>query len=828
MSNKSDKTTFWKFLKDNKIEIPIIQRDYAQGRPDKVYLRRNFLKDLKIALNEKSEMHLDFVYGSTNSENGNKMNPLDGQQRLTTLWLLHWYIALRAGQLEASGQIFKRFTYETRISSRDFCEKLCDYKNFDGFDSKTTSIVDFITNQTWFFSAWKQDPTIQAMLIMLGGTKDTEIEDGIEKVFAYDNKENFEDYWEYLTGDKCKIVFSYLNLPEFKLTDDLYIKMNARGKQLTSFENFKADLIGYITKQTEDESLDESLNESKRDEWKKLLDAKDGIPVKLDTNWTDIFWNPLTNNRIDEIYFAFINRFFLNELIVYKKEDGKFLLSEDDENSIDKNKLYGDEGNDTDVKYNDFDDYYFDKEKKRIPVKVFINLQKTLDAFFITFKDKLKDGIKKTENLSNAKWKNKEDDNSDSSFCFIPKYKPENQITTLTQKTRVIFYAVCKYFEQGSYDETSFKHWMRVIWNLVENEGSMIGNIRFINNELASHSHAIYEYLAESPSLEAKAAKENKEQLKEEIAKAKQILDDNRKKLREYNGTSKNSAGKVYKNWEDIIIAAEKHAFFKGAIRFLFQNGNGKVDWTSFNKKWENAQKYFDENGVKEEYKVTLTKSLVVQCDDWYEQLYEKQIFNTNASTWKFILNEKNWIIPIHNILLGNEIHPAKKNTDENIQRYITPLLKKLPYAEILEKIPDGRFKWYYERLGLYYNKSNVITFDWENWHRNKILSSLTDVSTTQQSKENKNFFWGWDIDFKYKYKNKDYYFRWRRSPDGKQLDVYLIENNDYKKRKPKLPNIKTEEASFYCFKVTPAMEKDTTLFIKKLNRLISEASKQK
>ena len=30
------------------------------------------------------------------------------------------------------------------------------------------------------------------------------------------------------------------------LSDDLYIKMNARGKQLTDFENFKADLVGYI------------------------------------------------------------------------------------------------------------------------------------------------------------------------------------------------------------------------------------------------------------------------------------------------------------------------------------------------------------------------------------------------------------------------------------------------------------------------------------------------------------------------------------------------------------------------------------------------------
>lgn len=86
------------FLKNNYIEIPIIQRDYAQGRLGKENLRKNFLGDLKRALDKEppykdTEMKLDFIYGTTEND---RLNPLDGQQRLTTLWLLHWYIALRA------------------------------------------------------------------------------------------------------------------------------------------------------------------------------------------------------------------------------------------------------------------------------------------------------------------------------------------------------------------------------------------------------------------------------------------------------------------------------------------------------------------------------------------------------------------------------------------------------------------------------------------------------------------------------------------------------------------------------------------------------------
>ena len=167
MSNNTQATTFWNFLKENTIEIPIIQRDYAQGRLGKENLRKNFLADLKNALDSNEIMKLDFVYGSIEKD---YLNPLDGQQRLTTLWLLHWYIALRAGELnEENCKIFKKFTYETRISSREFCQNLCNSQKFENFHGN--DIVGFIIKQTWFYSAWKQDPTIQSMLRMLGGTK---------------------------------------------------------------------------------------------------------------------------------------------------------------------------------------------------------------------------------------------------------------------------------------------------------------------------------------------------------------------------------------------------------------------------------------------------------------------------------------------------------------------------------------------------------------------------------------------------------------------------------------------------------------------------------
>ena len=48
MTNEA--TSFWKFIGNYQIEIPIIQRDYAQGRLGKEYLRNNFLGNLTQAL----------------------------------------------------------------------------------------------------------------------------------------------------------------------------------------------------------------------------------------------------------------------------------------------------------------------------------------------------------------------------------------------------------------------------------------------------------------------------------------------------------------------------------------------------------------------------------------------------------------------------------------------------------------------------------------------------------------------------------------------------------------------------------------------------------
>ena len=246
-----------------KISIPIIQRDYAQGRKDVASIRGKFLDEIFNRLDNDENLFLDFVYGSIE---GDKFIPIDGQQRLTTLFLLHLYFAKKERK---DCEYLKGFTYETRSSSREFCEKLVDAV----IDFSKDEISADIKNCSWFMPFWKNDPTVKSMLVMIDA-----IHDKFKNSNFYDRLEN--------------IKFSFLELRDFGLTDDLYIKMNARGKPLSEFENFKA-------------------------EFEKELSQE--IKAKLDNEWLNLFWGLKDSDKesvdlssVDKRYMAFFDGVALN------------------------------------------------------------------------------------------------------------------------------------------------------------------------------------------------------------------------------------------------------------------------------------------------------------------------------------------------------------------------------------------------------------------------------------------------------------------------------------------------------------------------------------
>ena len=276
----SARTTFYQLIKSHgRIEIPVIQRDYAQGRADQRIVRDDFLKALNDALCLPEgapglPLDLDFVYGSV--VNGS-FQPLDGQQRLTTLFLMHWYLAWADGRIEdfrahliENGR--SRFSYQVRPGSRDFFNALASYEP-DTLATNCQDLVFMITDQPWYFRNWRLDPTIRSTLSML---------DRMHDLFRHTSGL----YARLINEAAPTITFQLLDLEQFDLSDDLYIKMNARGKPLTPFETFKARFERHLEGQFDD-ICPAICGESPLSEF---------FAHRIDTRWADFFW-PFRDGR---------------------------------------------------------------------------------------------------------------------------------------------------------------------------------------------------------------------------------------------------------------------------------------------------------------------------------------------------------------------------------------------------------------------------------------------------------------------------------------------------------------------------------------------------
>lgn len=262
-------STLYSLVRDcSYIIIPLIQRDYAQGRESEEDVRMNFLKALKVYIQDGKSHSLDFVYGN---KDGNKFIPIDGQQRLTTLFLLSWYLAVIGKKYREFQKTFKdvksgrsKFRYETRTTSAEFCDRLVSFNENPDIPTNK-SISEFIEDMPWFHILWKDDPSISSMLVML---------DAIDKVFG----RTASGYWDRLIDeDNPPICFSLLLLEDIGLSDDIYIKMNSRSLELTDAEILKV-------------RLSEKMG-SRADEFKNLWNDK----------WIAYFWNFFKEKRDMEI-----------------------------------------------------------------------------------------------------------------------------------------------------------------------------------------------------------------------------------------------------------------------------------------------------------------------------------------------------------------------------------------------------------------------------------------------------------------------------------------------------------------------------------------------
>lgn len=597
-------TTIWNILNNNVvgsdvqrgIEIPMIQRDYAQGRKNNraKEIREVFLENIFSGINgvvkeDKPPLELDFIYGYI--EHG-VFIPLDGQQRLTTLYLIHWYLAFKEQKLNEYKIALSKFNYQTRQSSEDFLNKLNTGLNLDDYNDvfkNNKTFEEVISNKNWYFVNWKYDLTIQSCITML---------DEIHNLL----KSYHIELVDLISEEKPCVVFNFLDIRDFGLSDDLYIKMNSRGKPLTKFETLKAELGKFIKLSEFNNSYNYSIKHSNGN---KSVDLETYFVTKIDTEWSDYFWNirNKADNKFDDKSLNLLAFICLTELS--RVNTNKF------DNYL---KLLDTEG--LDLSYYKFKSLELLNENSII--------------FYINVLDLI---VSKNETVieyfNNRKYLNKQ---SIISASFDKNFKARYE-------ERLLFYSIFKFLckNQENLIIKELLKWDRLIKNLVTN--SNYNNSKDFQNSIIAIDKIIDNYDGDvyNQFLQNEVRGFDTQQVKEEKIKIELI----------------NKSAE----WKELIETTESHKYLDGQIIFLLvfsgiydQYEIGQINWDSeisqsfFNVMESYFNKFklaFSETGLRKFNNELFRRALLTKGDyTLYSTNWSFIIDNHRDISWKRLFKE--------------------------------------------------------------------------------------------------------------------------------------------------------------------------------------------
>lgn len=276
------------------IIIPEIQRDYVWGEEQVIGLLNSIKKDfelfktaqtpkietpdndLKIAFEtfykkRNNGSNIGFIYAYNDDQYSGNYFLIDGQQRITTIFLMLLVLASKNERLKEK---FKKtylidgllkLDYKVRESAHHFLQQ------FTALALKGNT--DF-TNQNWYYSnKYDSDTTIKSLIANFYS---------IQEYYENNLPNNLEAFYEYIED---YVEFWYFDTNISEQGEELYIYMNARGEQMQANENIKADLLS---------KLDTTEEKNKYG--------------KLWEDWQDYFWvNKGDNENADKGFNTFLS-----------------------------------------------------------------------------------------------------------------------------------------------------------------------------------------------------------------------------------------------------------------------------------------------------------------------------------------------------------------------------------------------------------------------------------------------------------------------------------------------------------------------------------------
>lgn len=638
----------------SKIKIPMIQRDYVQGLNETKL--ESFLNTLIDTLENNKTFSLDFIYGNINEDG--VFEPIDGQQRLTTLALLTFYLYCRRENTTIKNNPFTHITYATRQSAKRFCELLANDELKGKFEyGKIPS--DIIKENPKYFSEYDEDITISAMINTLNK---------IHELIG--ERYNINELFKNISN----INFHIFPMESFNLSDDLYIKMNGRGKQLSNFDNFKAEYFKWLEENTNiiDNLIPNCILQN------STQDKLNTLKRKFDTDYLDIFWNYAfensTNKNTDtneapdpeKLFFNFLKNYIVDKyLILSKKNKNK--------NSINNSDIIKQINNDS-IEYKNL---YINLLKQNNYNYILILILEFLSKEY--YRDNFLNLIKPIWDTDNY--------NLNISYIFMN--------SNITWKNRAVVHTIFIYLEQMLLSHINnfstldfnnnnyFSHIMRYIWNIVENHKNLDTDYRLydlidnLDNNYYKHNiyeKSIYEIASNNDS-------EGTYVIKQENLKAKKIFN-NRKD-----------------NWEQEFINIEKHKYFKGDIYFLI-NDDLSNNITTFRKRIDMASQLFNKEGLIDELKENnlFIRGILSKFNDNDFNLLKKYsyLYDSYKGEYGFL---NNYSHIINNLLDTNEniyniVNNLKENITHNshIKQYYINIIHEIIYkTDFLNKLIENK-----------------------------------------------------------------------------------------------------------------------------------------
>ncbi|WP_291996996.1 DUF262 domain-containing protein [Candidatus Accumulibacter sp. ACC012] len=356
-------------------------------------------------------------------------------------------------------------------------------------------VAQQVSDQRWFFRSWRLDPTIQSVLCMLKA---------IHERFASSSGL----FSRLIDENQPAITFQLLDLKNFGLSDDLYIKMNARGKPLTAFETFKARYEQELEEQFEDVTF--SIGEQN-------FPVAKYVALRMDTAWADLFWR-LRDQKSNLYDGALMNMFRAVALVTRSPDDEEYS-----------------------------DDILLLRNGMKAPSYTDFHLREWLDERFTMAIIHLFDAWSAESGKLTALLPDQRYFDERSVFDKIVSNGASLSYVELVQFAAYVGF-VAKH--QDALNYRAFQEWMRIAHNLSANTeynrpDDLRRSILGLNN-LLQHSEEILNHFAETDN---PASGFSPHQIAEEKLKAELIL--------------------AHDTWRESIDRAEGHGYFRGQVEFL-------------------------------------------------------------------------------------------------------------------------------------------------------------------------------------------------------------------------------------------------------------------